>query len=113
MTEEEDEPLLGNALSYEAPNGTKHVRPYESRLDISWRLQHGPGVRRPREHSATLIVSLCQKELGKPPSILGPENLEKFGCKEDEKNDVLRYLKERFTWDGGEHNSSTDRPLVD
>ena len=22
----------------EAPNGTKHVRPYESRLDIAWRL---------------------------------------------------------------------------
>ena len=35
MTEEEDEPPLGKALSYEAPNGTKHVRPYESRLDIS------------------------------------------------------------------------------
>ena len=34
MIEEEDELSLGNALSYEAPNGTKHIRPYESRLDI-------------------------------------------------------------------------------
>ena len=89
MTEEEDEPPLGNALSYEAPNGTKHVRPYESRLDIAWRLWNGPRVRRPRERSAVLIVSLCQKELGKMPSILGPENLENFGCSEAENNDVL------------------------
>ena len=111
MTKEEDESPLGNALSYEAPNDTKHIRPYESRLDIAWRLRHGPGVRRPRECSATLIVSLCQKELGQPPSILGPENLENFGCSEAKKNDILRYLKEWFTWDGGGHNSSADRPL--
>ena len=38
VTEEEDEPPLGNTLSYEAPNDTKHIRPYESRLDIAWRL---------------------------------------------------------------------------
>ena len=113
MTEEEDEPLFGNALSYEAPDDTKHVRPYESRLDIAWRLQHGPGVRRPRESRATLIVSLCQKELGQPPSILGPENLENFGCSVAEKNDVLWYLKEWFTWDGGGHSSSANRLFVD
>ena len=112
MTEEEDEPQLGNALSYEAPNGTKHIRPYESRLDIAWRLQHGPGVRRLRERSAALIISLCEKELGQLPSILGPENLENFGCSQAENNDVLWYLKEWFTWDGGGHNSSIDHPLV-
>ena len=112
MTEEEDESPLGNALSYEAPNDTKHVRPYESRLDIAWRLRHGLGVRRPREHSAALIVSLCQKELGQPPSILGPENLENFGCSEAKNNNILWYLKEQFTWDGGGHNSSADCPLV-
>ena len=112
MTEEEDEPPLGNVLSYEAPNGTKHVRPYESSLDRAWRLQHGPGVRRPRERSAALIVSLCQKELGQPPSILGPKNLENFGCSEAKNNDVLWYLKEWFTWDSARHNNSADRPLV-
>ena len=55
---------------------------------------------------------LCQKELGQPPSILGPENLENFGCSEVENNDVLQYLKERFTWDGGGHGSFADRLLV-
>ena len=112
VTENEDEQPFENALSYEAPDSTKHVRPYESRLDIAWRLRHGSGVRRPRECSAELIVSLCQKELGQPPSILGPENLENFGCSVAEKNNVLRYLKERFTWDGGGHNSFADRPLI-
>lgn len=56
VTKEDIKTPFRNTLIYKEPDGTKHIMPFESFLDVSWRLQHGSRVRRLREHDASCIV---------------------------------------------------------